>query len=377
VILGFPDIILFITVFQLIIFTFFLFSKKPYKLSNLTLGSFLFAEVFGMVNCFVFYHFDFMLNNFPHIIFIGTPFCLVWGPLFYFYVRSVENSEFILRQKHFIHLIPATVVTLFLLIVFYFLSAETKRIFLKNPPGYFEVYTRALFYFVTIQIFAYNIVCLRILSRYRIKIKESFSSISKINLSWLSFVTIGYTTAHIISTFIQISRFPLGTYNEILNMIMFMTFAIFFNIIFFKGWQQPEIFSEIEEPVKYKFSKLTKEEAKGWIDKLNDLMTTQKPFLNPGLKLNQLAEEIDLSPRILSQIINEYFNQNFYDYINKLRIEESINLLNDSSNKMNVLEILYSVGFNSKPSFNTAFKKVTGLTPTEFKKNKSPERKLP
>jgi YesN/AraC family two-component response regulator len=105
-------------------------------------------------------------------------------------------------------------------------------------------------------------------------------------------------------------------------------------------------------------------------------MATKKTFLNPGLETNQLAEEIDLSPRILSQIINEYFNQSFYDYINKLRIEEAIKLLDDLVNKMNILEIFYSVGFNSKPSFNTAFKKVTGLIPTEFKKKRSPERKL-
>jgi AraC-like DNA-binding protein len=218
-----------------------------------------------------------------------------------------------------------------------------------------------------LQILVYNILSLRLLYIYRKKLKENFSSISKINFSWLSFVIIGYTTAHIISTTIQLISFADG-YNSFLKIILFTVFLIFFNIIFFKAWQQPEIFSVLEENIRYKSSKLKKQEAESWIQKLNDIIKLKKPFLNPGLTINQLAEDISISPRVLSQIINEYYNQNFYDYINRLRIEESKAMLADSSSKKTVLEILYDVGFNSKTAFNIAFKKTTGLTPTEFRK---------
>ena len=77
---------------------------------------------------------------------------------------------------------------------------------------------------------------------------------------------------------------------------------------------------------------------------------------------------------MLSQIINEYFEQNFQDYINKQRIEESKKYLLDKVKRKTVLEILYEVGFNTKSSFNIAFKKTTGLTPTEFKKKYSREK---
>ncbi len=67
---------------------------------------------------------------------------------------------------------------------------------------------------------------------------------------------------------------------------------------------------------------------------------------------------------------------NFYDYISKYRIEEAKSILSDQSSNKTVLEILYEVGFNSKSSFNTAFKKYTGVTPSKFKRNSQPEIRL-
>ncbi|MBN1397426.1 MAG: AraC family transcriptional regulator, partial [Bacteroidetes bacterium] len=73
--------------------------------------------------------------------------------------------------------------------------------------------------------------------------------------------------------------------------------------------------------------------------------------------------------RALSEIINNSLNQNFYDFINSYRIKESKLMLEDKENKRKtVLEILYAVGYNSKSSFNVAFKKHTGMTPSQFKK---------
>jgi AraC-like DNA-binding protein len=98
-------------------------------------------------------------------------------------------------------------------------------------------------------------------------------------------------------------------------------------------------------------------------------MQNDKPYLEPELTLEQLASKLSLKPRVLSQAINEILGQNFYDFINRYRIEEASRLLtNPSDEKITILEVLYEVGFNSKSSFNTLFKKYTGLTPTEFRK---------
>ena len=228
-------------------------------------------------------------------------------------------------------------------------------------------------YFITFQILAYNVISMKILYQYNKKLRDNFSSVSsKTNLYWLTFFIVGYTIAHLISTFIDpVFNFN-SNFNDTFRVIRMLLFFIFFNIIFFKGWQQPEIFLFTEESARYKFSKLTKEEADGWIEKLEQLMKDQKLYLIGGIKIGELASKLEIPPRILSQILNERYNQNFFDYINTLRIKESMNILIDPANKKNILEILYCVGFNSKPSFNTAFKKVTGLTPTEFKRKHIP-----
>jgi AraC-like DNA-binding protein len=99
-------------------------------------------------------------------------------------------------------------------------------------------------------------------------------------------------------------------------------------------------------------------------------MQSAKPYLEPELTLDELATQLSVKPKMLSQTINELLRQNFFEFINHYRIEEAKRLLtNPKDKKITVLEVMYEVGFNSKSSFNTIFKKNTGLTPSEFKKN--------
>jgi len=82
-----------------------------------------------------------------------------------------------------------------------------------------------------------------------------------------------------------------------------------------------------------------------------------------------LAKETGISSCELSILINHHLNKHFFDFINEYRIEKAMELLTNPERKeYTVLEILYEVGFNSKSSFNTAFKKHTGLTPTEYRR---------
>jgi AraC-like DNA-binding protein len=98
-------------------------------------------------------------------------------------------------------------------------------------------------------------------------------------------------------------------------------------------------------------------------------MLGQKPYLNSSLTIRNLAKQMDLPMRQLSVLINQYLNQHFFDFVNEYRINKAKEILkNPEKKEVTILEILYEVGFNSKSSFNTAFKKHTGLTPTQFRK---------
>jgi AraC-like DNA-binding protein len=157
-----------------------------------------------------------------------------------------------------------------------------------------------------------------------------------------------------------------------------MYFFIFLLLIFitstlFKSLKQPEIFSgiatdEVEKISKYAYSTLSEDESSQYTEKLAWYMESEKPYLDPDLSINDLAEKVDLHVKILSQVINKNMGLRFFDYVNKYRIRDAELLIEDPTDpKMTILEIMYQVGFNSKSSFNTAFKKFTGATPTEIK----------
>jgi AraC-like DNA-binding protein len=106
------------------------------------------------------------------------------------------------------------------------------------------------------------------------------------------------------------------------------------------------------------------------IEQLTSYMETEKPYLNSSLSIRNLAKEIEMNSRDLSILINQKLNQHFFDFVNEYRIKEAMDILgNPTKKEVTILEILYEVGFNSKSSFNTAFKKHTGKTPTEFRKS--------
>jgi AraC-like DNA-binding protein len=110
------------------------------------------------------------------------------------------------------------------------------------------------------------------------------------------------------------------------------------------------------------------------LTKLQAVIFKDKPYLNPDLTLSQLAHQCDIPNHHLSQILNIDLKNNFYNYINALRVERAKKLLSDPSKKdLTILEILYDVGFNSKSVFNTAFKKHTGMTPTAYRQSEMEE----
>jgi AraC-like DNA-binding protein/uncharacterized membrane protein len=118
---------------------------------------------------------------------------------------------------------------------------------------------------------------------------------------------------------------------------------------------------------KYEKSSLTMEEAELDIKRIDRLMKHDRPFLEPELSLPDLAELLRMPRNRLSQLLNEFLGQNFFDFINAYRVEEAKRLLQGASASVSILDITYDAGFNSKATFNAAFKKSMGMTPSEFR----------
>ncbi|MEZ0486298.1 helix-turn-helix transcriptional regulator [Fibrella aquatica] len=100
---------------------------------------------------------------------------------------------------------------------------------------------------------------------------------------------------------------------------------------------------------------------------IDTYMKRQKPYTNPNLTLAELALRLHMPPHVLSKMLNEEYQKNFFDFINYHRIEELKSRLNDPRfRSYTVLSMAYEVGFNSKTAFNRSFKKLTNQTPSEY-----------
>jgi AraC-like DNA-binding protein len=119
------------------------------------------------------------------------------------------------------------------------------------------------------------------------------------------------------------------------------------------------------------FSNTNKNESKSnnpiEAQKLVTLMITQKPYLNPDLNLQKLSELLQIPPKATSYIINHDIKMNFYEFVNKYRVEEFKNRAQKKDGeKYSLIGLAYECGFNSKSTFNHIFKKNTGQTPGEY-----------
>jgi AraC-like DNA-binding protein len=218
------------------------------------------------------------------------------------------------------------------------------------------------------------IACFAMILNYRKETKHYFSSIEKLNLTWMLYVVGAFFIMWMIDlcAFILWNLKMIGTITEMYlvfhSLLINFVFAV---LIFYKALLHPEIFTGIinnETAPKYEQSNLSDEKKEEYLRLLENYFTREKPFLNPSLTISDVAGDLKVSSKYISQVINETLHKNFYDYINSHRIEESKKLLaKDQVSGKTVLEILYDSGFNSKSAFNTAFKRHTGTTPTSYR----------
>jgi AraC-like DNA-binding protein len=141
---------------------------------------------------------------------------------------------------------------------------------------------------------------------------------------------------------------------------------IFINGLVFLAYCKPNIFVL---KLKYANNNLEPATKDLYFTQLMNFMITNKPYLEPVFTLSKLSNETNIPSKFISQIVNDKLNQNYSDFINCFRIEESKIYLSDPEmDCLTIQEIYYKSGFNSKSTFNLVFKKHTGLTPLKYRK---------
>lgn len=350
------DVIGIITAFQLLLLGYILLSHKKGKtLSHRLLSAFMFSNALLILiflnNRLGFIHYETLLFGWA---FLRSCYSLLI-PLLYLYIRSVCYKNFRLRVWHLFHILP-------------YLSLVTWA-FIQT--AYSNQILDIFFLFLHhIQIVVYSIIILQTFHGYRVAIKTMYSSIEKVNLSWLLFLFLGFIIMWFMDFTNFILRFTHISAPFISNVLLLLSLTmnfIFSTGIVYCGLKQLAIFSGINEKPKYATSQLRPQDYEDYLNRLVKHMEGNKPYLNPDLSLDDLSSQLSILPRYLSQVIHQSTNQNFFEFINRHRIDEFKRQIIDAADpKTTILERLYNVGFNSKSSFNQAFKKYAGITPSEF-----------
>ncbi|HEX4849272.1 MAG TPA: AraC family transcriptional regulator [Puia sp.] len=378
---NFSDILYVLVIFQLLFISLFLFTHpKGRKISNALLGAFFMAICLNLVDSFLLLKKVYF--SFPELSTWSSCFPLLFGPLLYLYSQSVLYTSFRFTPKKWLHFTPFLICFLLTETAWLTTSREFKLTLMNNLlerklPAYLYWTTSIIF----LQFFVYVLASFRLINRFKKVAGDHFSDRQRMDITWLSSTILFFTICMLLSALNGFSSLtPWAGYFFLVFSIIVALIFIFINRILLKALQKPEIFALINEdesgsgrsPARYQHSTLTEGDGKKILEKLKRHMVEKRPYLEPELTLEQLATQLEVKPKLLSQVINEMQNQNFFDFINRYRIEEAKSLLaHPKDKKITVLEVLYEVGFNSKSSFNTLFKKHTGLTPSEFKKKQA------
>jgi len=209
----------------------------------------------------------------------------------------------------------------------------------------------------------YTILSLSVLIHAFIKRKKDAVMFTQKDWAWLGVIMIGAIGIQ----FAYFSNYILGLTPYMVGPIIY---GVFVYIIAFFGVINTDVFNRERGINKYQNINIDSKEFEKIKGKISKIMHTQKPYLEDTFTIDKLSKLISSPIYLTSYIINKGFNVNFPDFINSHRIEEAKTKLRSSSYlNIKISEVAYECGFNSISSFNTAFKKHAGMTPSDFRKN--------
>ncbi len=300
--------------------------------------------------------------------FVNQSFTLLHGPFLYLYLKEVtkDKDEKIKYWPHFI-------VFLFFYIVFIFNQAPLHP---GGPLENIETNSSLLthFGFINILVFIiYGAISIKDLYSHRKKIKETYAyENSEITLVWLFILPILFVIFISFILIIENTTVQNSIEVDIVHLVLFLFFTLY--LIFF-GLKQKQVYPrkevEIKKEMENKASPLKEDiqDHKDMISKMDKIMREEKLYLNPVFSVYDLAQALNVSRHQISTLLNNGLSMNFYQYVNKYRLEEVCKRLEeDKDNKYNIIDHAFDSGFNSKSSFNSLFKSTYNQTPSQYRK---------
>lgn len=372
--LDFFAIFIFLGVVQAVFLSFFFLSRENRKLQpNLFHGVLLLAMALCILEIFLMY--SGYIINMLHLVDFSEPISFVIGPAFYLMVYSTIHGK--VKRMQYLHFLFA-LIYLVLLIPFLLHSEDYKYnswIYSFHPELPYRpvpVSSDGRMLWVTnhhtmataIHLMIYGALGLfEVIKAFR-RSKASFFQTTNPVLKKLRVGVFEILTALSVLIIIKIFNYHDTGDHMLAAYISFAIYLTSFSVMRNSGFFQHA--SLAETPKKYKSSSVSPELHQQILQKLKEVMDSEKLYCRADFSLPELAQRLGVSVHALSQVINEGLGQSFFEMSAVYRVEEAKRLLRDQPH-VKVEEIAEQVGYLSKSSFNTAFKKLTGKTPSEYR----------
>lgn len=297
----------------------------------------------------------------PHLLGVVDPLNFIYIPLFYFYIQAIIQPTFKLRWQDSWHLLP------FVWYVHKIFGLYTAPLSYKfqHLDWYYENLTDTNDWGLNLTIMGYAGVYFffafwKYYQFYQKNATTRNGSFKKkqVGIQWM-------LGGFLIIYLANVARICLAYETKYILLEGVLSAFIFYAIGYAALIKPNFLYGLQKSPTIFQDQK----NKPSILLQLEQLMQNEKPYLDNQLTLSKLADVLSISPQTLSQLLNQQFQTTFFNYINRYRVEAAKQQLIKQENQQYTLEKIYKeVGFNSKSSFNTAFKKFTNLTPTQFKK---------
>ena len=317
------------------------------------------------------------IENFQYLAYSEAIVFYMSMPLFYFYILRLTNSKdhlLHIRWFHFVPLVPGLIYWG----IHNSLSPEDQLISIRTTwcgpirDEWLNIIG------ISLQIF-YIHLSYKTIHNFVNKAKLTVSNVDKVEIKWMELMLISFLIIGII--IIGLCIFINDKWET--DLISMLSFDLLFFLIFVKHLAHPPDYKyfnllstfaeETVNPgnttsIRYKGFRMRDDEVNELKIKLKWIMENKKPFLDSELSLSGLADMLLTTTHRLSFVINTTMEMNYFDFVNSYRIKEAIKLLQTTQeNDSKIVAIAFDSGFNNRTSFHLAFKKITGLTPKEFR----------
>lgn len=305
---------------------------------------------------------------------------LLHGPFLHLYVTALTSNQKSFRTRDIGHFIPFMSFILYLMIAFNF-PTYSEGIRVDHVAKGTAEHPYLFVFFLIITALSGPVYFFLAYRKYRESKKPSpdFSG-REVDFTWLGKLIPIFGVAWTVLIIIAIIHHIFQLFSmAFCTDGLFLTLSIFIILIGYFGLKQKNVLIDYpietnnrrdnEPEIKYAATKMEGPQLQQCCNKVEHYMETQKPYLDSDLSLPKLAVGLKLSTHHISQVINEVHGKNFFNFINKYRVEEVKRKIQDPNfQNYSLLGIAYESGFNSKSAFNRVFKNITGTTPSEFRR---------